>query len=133
MKKLLIALTGLMVMGGAAAKLPALSDEAKAKAAEAKNKTAWGDKVAGYQLCQSQDKVAAGYLKSKGKPKPATEVPPCVNPGPYVALPPAAAVVAPAAPTTPAAAPAAPAAAVPAVAPAVAKPAPAAAPAAVKK
>lgn len=119
MKKLLIALTGLMVMGGAAAKLPALSDEAKAKAAEAKNKTAWGDKVAGYQLCQSQDKVAAGYLKSKGKAKPATEVPPCVNPGPYVALPPAAAVVAPAAAT-------------PAATPAVAKPAPAA-PAAVKK
>lgn len=132
MKKLLIALTGLMVMGGAAAKLPALSDEAKAKAAEAKNKTAWSDKVAGYQLCQSQDKVAAGYLKSKGKAKPATEVPPCVNPGPYVALPPAAAVAAPVAPATPAAAPAAPAAA-PAVAPAAVKPAPAAAPAAVKK
>lgn len=132
MKKLLIALTGLMVMGGAAAKLPALSDEAKAKAAEAKNKTAWGDKVAGYQLCQSQDKVAAGYLKSKGKAKPATEVPPCVNPGPYVALPPAAAVATPVAPATPAAAPA-PATAAPTVAPAVAKPAPAAAPAAVKK
>ena len=126
MKKLLIALTGLMVMGGAAAKLPALSDEAKAKAAEAKNKTDWSNKVAAYQLCQSQDKVAAGYLKSKGKAKPATEVPACVNPGAYVALPPAAAIVAPAA-----AAPAAPAA--PAVAPAVAKPAPAAAPAAVKK
>lgn len=130
MKKLLIALTGLMVMGVAAAKLPALSDEAKAKAAETKNKTAWSDKVAGYQLCQSQDKVAAGYLKSKGKAKPATEVPPCVNPGPYVALPPAAAVATPVAPATPAAAPAA---AAPAVAPAAVKSAPAAAPAAVKK
>jgi hypothetical protein len=130
MKKLLIALTGLMVMGGAAAKLPALSDEAKAKAAETKNKADWSNKVASYQLCQSQDKVAAGYLKSKGKAKPATEVPPCVNPGAYVALPPAAAVVAPA---TPAAAASVAPAAAPAVAPAVAKPAPAAAPAAVKK
>lgn len=129
MKKLLIALTGLMVMGVAAAKLPALSDEAKAKAAETKNKTDWSNKVAAYQLCQSQDKVVATYLKSKGKAKPVTEMPPCVNPGAYVALPPAAAVVAPATPAVVAPVPAA----APAVAPAVAKPAPAAAPAAVKK
>lgn len=86
MSKILIALLGLMVMGVASAKLPPLSDEAKAKADEAKNKTAWSDKVAAYQLCQAQDKVVATYLKQKNKPKPAVEVPACTNPGPYVAL-----------------------------------------------
>lgn len=96
--KLLVAGLGLLVMGVASAKLPPLSDEAKEKAAEAKNKTAWNDKVAGYQLCLAQNKVAATYLKQNDKPKPTIEVPPCVNPGPYVALP-----VAP--PTAPAAAP----------------------------
>ncbi len=84
--KFLIALTGLLVMGVASAKLPPLSDEAKTKADEAKNKTAWSDKVAAYQLCQAQDKVAATYLKQKGKAKPTVEVPACTNPGPYVAL-----------------------------------------------
>lgn len=86
MNKLLIVLSSLMVIGLASAKLPPLSDEAKAKADETKNKTAWSDKVAAYQLCQAQDKVAATYLKQKGKPKPAVEVPACTNPGPYVAL-----------------------------------------------
>lgn len=86
MKKAWIALMGLMVIGTAFATLPPLSDEAKAKAAETKNKTGWSDKVAAYQLCLAQDRVAAGYLKSKGKPKPTVEVPPCNNPGAYVAL-----------------------------------------------
>ncbi|WP_353156314.1 hypothetical protein [Herminiimonas fonticola] len=86
MKKSLIALMGWAVVGIASATLPPPSDEAKAKAAEAKNKTDWSNKVAAYQLCQVQDRVAANYLKSKGKPKPAIEVPPCSNPGPYVAL-----------------------------------------------
>lgn len=86
MKKILITLVGLMVMGVASAKLPPLSDEAKAKADETKNKTAWSDKVAAYQLCQAQDKVAATYLKQKNKPKPTMEIPACSNPGPYIAL-----------------------------------------------
>ncbi len=84
--KLMIAFLGLMVMGVASAKLPPLSDEAKAKANEAKNKADWSNKVAAYHLCQAQDKVVATYLKQKGKPKPATEFPACSNPGPYVAL-----------------------------------------------
>ena len=85
-------------LGGAAiAKLPALSDEAKAKAAEAAAKTAWSDKVAGFQLCKAQDRVAAAYdagLKKAGKdvPTPVT-TPPCADPGPYVSV---AAVSAPA-------------------------------------
>jgi hypothetical protein len=86
MKKILIALLGTMLMASAAAKLPPLSDEAKAKAAETKNKAAWSDKVAAYQLCESQNRVAGEYLKRTGKPKPTVAVPPCTNPGPYVAL-----------------------------------------------
>lgn len=86
MKKIAIILSGLMLAGTALAKLPPPTDEAKAKAAETKNKSAWSDKVAAYKLCLVQDKVAARYLKEKAAPKPATEVPACVNPGPYTAL-----------------------------------------------
>jgi len=69
------------------AKLPAPTPEAKAKADEAKNKAAWTDKVAAYQLCQSQDRVAAHYLKAAGKgAKSATAMPPCADPGAYVPL-----------------------------------------------
>jgi hypothetical protein len=68
------------------AKLPAPSDEEKAKMAEVKNKSAWSDKVAAYQLCQAQDRIAAQYLKEKHAPKPTVAVPPCQNPGTYVAL-----------------------------------------------
>jgi hypothetical protein len=113
MNKLLIALLGMSLAGAAAAKLPPLSPEAQAKADEAKQKTAWSDKVAAYQLCQAQDRVAASYRKAKGaQPKaetpaapaaaaaapapaasataPATSaaapaIPPCQDPGPYVA------------------------------------------------
>ncbi len=85
---------------GAMAKLPALSDEAKAKAAETAAKTAWTGKVDGYLLCKSMDKVAASYYKSAkaaGKDtKPATATPACADPGPFVYT--AAAPSAPAAP-----------------------------------
>lgn len=95
----------------ALAKLPALSDEAKAKAAEAAAKTAWADKVGGYQLCQSMNRVADHYRKSAkaaGKEAPAAvDTPACADPGPFVA--PVAAASAP-----PAAAPAAAVAAAPA-------------------
>jgi hypothetical protein len=70
----------------ALAKLPPPSDEAKAKTAETKNKSAWTDKVAAYQLCQAQDRIAARYLKEKGAAKPTTEVPACQNPGAYTPL-----------------------------------------------
>ncbi len=70
------------------AKLPAPSDEAKAKAAEAALKTAWSDKVAGFQLCKAMDKAAAAYqaaAKKAGK-EPATPVatPACADPGAFV-------------------------------------------------
>lgn len=110
MHKLIVALIGLMVTGMAGAKLPPPTEEANAKAAEAKDKAAWTDKVAAYQLCRSQDKVAAYYKKTKGSTvKPATAapvavasqtaapvapivIPPCQNPGPYIAAQPAAKV-----------------------------------------
>jgi hypothetical protein len=87
------------------AKLPPLSDDAKAKAAEAAAKTAHAGKVGDYQLCQSMDKVAARYIAAKkkagGDVAPPTPTPPCADPGPFVYPPPAAA--APAAATTAAA------------------------------
>jgi hypothetical protein len=94
MKKLLM----LGLLAGASslalAKLPPLSDEAKAKAAEAAAKTAWTGKVEAYLLCKSQDKVAAAYYKSAkaaGKEtKPAATVPPCADPGPFAYTPPEA-------------------------------------------
>ena len=104
-----VMLWALMIAATSAwAKLPALSDEAKAKAAEAAAKTAHGNKVADFQLCKSMDQVAAYYVadaKKAGKEaKPATATPPCADPGAFVYPPPAAA----AAPATPAA-PSAPA------------------------
>jgi hypothetical protein len=59
--------------------LPEPSAEAKAKAAEAKAKTAWSDKVAAYQLCKAQDKVAAAYLKGKDA-KAVVATPACTDP-----------------------------------------------------
>ena len=92
------------------AKLPPLSDEAKAKAAETAAKAAWGDKVAGYQLCKSQDAVASGYyadMKKAGKDvKPPLATPACADPGPFVYVPAPPASAAAAAPTAAASAPA---------------------------
>jgi type II secretory pathway pseudopilin PulG len=88
-------LVGVIVLGlcaaSALAKLPPPSDEAKAKAAEAAAKTAYGDKVAAYQLCKSMDKVAATYLadaKKSGKDVKPVATPPCTDPGPFSYTPP---------------------------------------------
>ena len=104
MKKTLL-LISLLTLGHAAmAKLPALSEEAKAKAAEAAAKTAHGNKVADYQLCKSREKVAAHYYRTTGKGKPAAKeaTPACADPGPYKPAEQAAAPAAPAAPAKPA-------------------------------
>ena len=75
----------------AMAKLPPLSAEAKAKADEAAAKAAWSGKVDAYQLCQSQDRVAASYYQTAqaaGKPtKPAAATSPCTDPGPFAYAP----------------------------------------------
>lgn len=108
MKKYLLVLSALAISFSAAAKLPAPSEEAKAKAAEAAAKTAYGNKVADFQLCKSREKVAAHYYKTNGKGKAApTATPACVDPGAYKP-----------ADTTAAAPAAAPAGAKPAAAPA---------------
>ena len=87
MKTILIAGLSLSACMLALAKLPTLSDEAKAKAAETAAKAAWTAKVDTYQLCQWQDKVAASYYKSAhaaGKEtKPPTATPPCGDPGAF--------------------------------------------------
>ena len=114
MKKLVFVLATAVLALPALAKLPAPSDEAKAKAAEAAAKTAHAGKVDNYKLCLSMDKAAAHYFKTaaaaKKEVKPAVATPACADPGPFV--PPVAA--APAAPANAAAAsapaPAAPAA-----------------------
>ena len=121
MKKTFISMATLVLASlfsvSAMAKLPALSDEAKAKAAEAAAKTAHGNKVADFQLCKSREKVAAHYYKTakaSGKPtNPPVATPACVDPGAFVAAAPAAVAAAPGAkPAAPSAAPApAPAAA----------------------
>ncbi|MFI4929517.1 MAG: hypothetical protein ACHP83_04715 [Burkholderiales bacterium] len=86
---------GMMLLGlcttGVLAKLPPLSDDAKAKAAEAAAKASYGDKVGAYQLCQSMDRVAAVYLaeaKKAGKDVKPVATPACVNPGPFAYAPP---------------------------------------------
>ncbi|WP_293659893.1 hypothetical protein [Rhodoferax sp. OV413] len=112
MNKALIALVLTAASAAVFAKLPPLNDEAKAKAEEAKAKTAHTGKVDAYLLCKSQDKVAAHVQKTNkaqaGKP---VTTPPCADPGKFVYTPPEAA---------PAVAAAAPAPAAPAPAPAVA-------------
>ena len=108
MKKTLLVLSALAIGLSAAAKLPAPSEEAKSKAAEAAAKTAHGNKVADFQLCKSREKVAAHYYKTNGKGKAApAATPACVDPGAYKP-----------AETTAAAPAAAPAGAKPAAAPA---------------
>ncbi len=76
------------------AKLPPPSPEAKAKTEEAAAKGKWGDKVAAYQLCQAQNKVAAYYeahAKQRGESTPPpVPTPPCVDPGPFAYSPPEA-------------------------------------------
>ncbi|CAM3707919.1 hypothetical protein [Polaromonas hydrogenivorans] len=91
MKKLLI--TGLLLgaCALATAKLPPPSPEVKAKSDEAAAKAAWAGKVDAYQLCQSQDRIAASYFKSAQaaakEVKPATATPPCTDPGVFAYTP----------------------------------------------
>ena len=95
MKKLLITALAMVAASLAFAKLPALSDEAKAKAAEAAAKSAWAGKLDNYLLCKSQDKVAVSYYKTAKATakdaKPAAVTPPCADPGAFAYVPPEAA------------------------------------------
>ena len=92
MKKLIFPMLLTLVSGVALAKLPALGEEAKAKAAEAAAKTAWSGKVDAYLLCKWQDKAAASYYQSAkvaGKTtKPPAALPPCAEPAAFANVPP---------------------------------------------
>jgi hypothetical protein len=117
MNKAFLALILAAVSATAFAKLPAPTDEAKAKAAEAAAKTAHAGKTDAYLLCKSQDKVAAHVQKTNkaqaGKP---VATAPCADPGKFVYTPPEAVASAPAAAASAPAVAAAPAkAAAPAV------------------
>ena len=119
-RTVILSVAGLLLSSSAVwAKLPPLSDEAKAKAAEAAAKTAHAGKVDNYKLCKSMDAVAARYTaesRKQGKAvKPGAGLAPCADPGAFVYPPPA--TVAAAAPAG-TAAPAKAVAAAPAAAPA---------------
>ena len=87
-----VALVAGSLAGPVSAKLPPLSDEAKAKAAEAAARSAWTEKVGAYKMCLSMDRVAEVYRtssKSLGKDAPApVTMPPCADPGPFVPITP---------------------------------------------
>ena len=94
--KNMIALTLFVFAGSSAmAALPPLTPEQAEAAALAKAKTAYGDRVGAYQLCQAQNRVADRF-KVAGTPAPAA----CVAPPPFV--PPVTAAAAPAPAPTPA-------------------------------
>lgn len=91
MKKLIAASFLITTAALVMAKLPAPSDEVKAKAAEAAAKAAWSGKVDAYLSCKAQDKVAAHYYKTaktaNKDTKPAKEMPPCADPGAFSYVP----------------------------------------------
>jgi len=90
MKTITITAALCLMAGSAVAKLPPLSDEAKAKAAETAAKTAHTGKVAAFQLCKSMNEVAETYLgeaKKSGKAMDPVPTPPCTDPGPFVYQP----------------------------------------------
>ena len=95
MKKIIAFTFCAFASAAAFATLPPLSPEAQAAADLAKAKTAYGDKMGAYQLCQAQNRVADRF-KAAGTAAPAA----CVAPPPFV---PPVAAAAPAAPVTPAA------------------------------
>ena len=62
------------------AALPPLTPEAQEAATLAKAKSAYGDRMGAYQLCQAQNRVADRF-KMSGTPAPAA----CTAPPPFVA------------------------------------------------
>lgn len=120
MKHLIFVALSTVLAASSWAKIPApvLSDEAKAKAAEATAKTAHGNKTADFQLCKSREKTAAHFYKTAqaaGKAtKPPVDTPACADPGAFVFPLPVPAAVASAPAATPVAA--APSAVAPAAA-----------------
>ena len=92
MKRTVLLVAAALAAGVAWAKLPALDDQAKAKAAETAARTKWSTDVANFQLCKSMDRVADQYRKqaqAAGKAASApTPTQPCTDPGPFAFTPP---------------------------------------------
>ncbi len=88
-KPAVVALLAVLATGPLLAKLPALSEEAKAKAAETAAKAAWTDKGGLYKVCMVMNKTADRYRaeqRAAGKEAPSLDpMPGCADPGPYVA------------------------------------------------
>lgn len=97
-KDLLLAVAAALVAGVALAKLPAPTEEQKAKAEEAKVKAAEAAKIDADALTRAQDRVAERFIQMKAKGGSAAPVP--VVAAPQTSAAPAAAA---AAPTPPAA------------------------------
>jgi hypothetical protein len=90
MKKILVPGILMALLGYSFAKLPPPDEATKAKAAETAAKAAWQAKVDSYLLCKAQDKVAAAYVKTSGKPmgdaaKAQVAATPNARPGPMPA------------------------------------------------
>lgn len=88
--RMLVGIAAVAMAAAVGAKLPApqLSDEQKAKAAEAAAKSAHAAKVEAYQLCRSMDRVTERYareLQSKGKALQPSDTKPCADPGSFQA------------------------------------------------
>ncbi len=84
------AMAAAFTAAAAFAKLPPLSEEAKAKATEAAAKSAWTDKVGAYKTCLAMDRAAQNYrgnptVTVKTAPTPGLQ--PCADPGPFAATP----------------------------------------------
>ena len=85
--RLLGSLLTAMFCASAVAAQPPLNEAEKAKAAEAAARSAWAARVDAYQLCKSQDAVAARYFAEMAQA--GRQVPPpvatgeCPDPGPY--------------------------------------------------
>jgi len=108
LKRIIISISGLVVAAAAVAKLPPPTPEQQAAAALNAAKSAHAGKVAAYELCVSQSKIADAYIKdqkAKGKVYTPEATPACVSPGPFV--PPGGTPVATAAPAAAAKPPAA--------------------------
>ena len=79
MKKMIALIVGVAGFTAAFAMLPALTPEQQAAADLAKAKTAYGDKVAAFQLCKVQNNLANRF-KTAGTSAPAA----CVEPPAFV-------------------------------------------------
>jgi hypothetical protein len=124
LKHITIAACSLAFGSVALAKLPAATPEQQQVAALNAAKTAHANKVAAFQLCESESRVADAFIKqqkAQGKTYTPEATPACVNPGPFVPPPELAAVAAAQAAAAKPAAAAAAATAAKAAAPAPAK------------